>query len=172
MESINIKSVIIQLIGFIGTGIYFLSYQYKDNKKLFRVQLISYVFYTLHLFLLGAKTGAICYVINLLRSFCLSSDYKILNSNNMCVAFCVAQLLAGVITWNGPISLLPVIANIASTIGGYSHNAKYIRIAGIFINSPLWIIYNVFVGSLAGVVDEIICEISMIISIVRYGWID
>lgn len=41
---------------------------------------------------------------------------------------------------------------------------------GMLINSPLWIIYNILVGSWAGIMDEIVSEISMIISIVRYGW--
>ena len=45
-----------------------------------------------------------------------------------------------------------------------------IRVAGIFINSPLWIIYDIIVGSWAGILDEVISEASMIISICRYGW--
>ena len=65
---------------------------------------------------------------------------------------------------------MPVAANIASTIGGYTYNARKIRIAGMFVNSPLWIIYDIIVGSWAGILDEIFSEGSMIISIVRYGW--
>lgn len=38
------------------------------------------------------------------------------------------------------------------------------------MNSPLWIIYNILVGSWAGIMDEIVSEISRITSIVRYGW--
>ena len=68
------------------------------------------------------------------------------------------------------LSLLPVIANIASTIGGYTHNARKIRLAGMLINSPLWIIYDIIVGSWAGILDEAISELSMAISIWRYGW--
>ena len=40
----------------------------------------------------------------------------------------------------------------------------------MFVNSPLWIIYDIIVGSWAGILDEIFSEGSMIISIVRYGW--
>lgn len=80
------------------------------------------------------------------------------------------QVLALFFTNAGWLSLLPVIANIASTIGGYTHNAKKIRIAGMFVNSPLWIIYDILVGSWAGILDEVVSELSMIISIIRYGW--
>ncbi len=88
----------------------------------------------------------------------------------MCAILCGMQLAALGVTWAGWLSVLPVAANIASTIGGYTHNGKKIRLAGIFVNSPLWMIYNILVGSWAGIVDEVISEASMILSIVRYGW--
>ena len=62
------------------------------------------------------------------------------------------------------------IANIAATIVGYTYNARKIRIVGMLINSPLWIIYDIAVGSWAGILDEIVSEASMLISIFRYGW--
>lgn len=40
----------------------------------------------------------------------------------------------------------------------------------MFINSPLWIVYNAMSGSLAGILDEVVTELSMIISIFRFGW--
>lgn len=162
--------ITIQLIGFAGTAFYFLSYQCKSNKNLFRVQFVSYLLYTIHLFLLGAVTGALSYILNLVRSLFLGSDSRKLQSNTACVILCVLQVLVAVFTWSGAISLLPVIANIATTIGGYTHSAKKIRLAGMLINSPLWIVYNVIVGSWAGILDEIVSEISMILSIVRFGW--
>lgn len=79
-------------------------------------------------------------------------------------------MIALILTWDSWWSILPVAANIAATIGGYTYNARKIRIVGICINSPLWIIYNVLVGSWAGILDEIVSEASMILSIIRYGW--
>ena len=40
----------------------------------------------------------------------------------------------------------------------------------MFINSPLWIIYDILVGSWAGVLYELVSELSMVVSIWRYGW--
>ena len=40
----------------------------------------------------------------------------------------------------------------------------------MLINSPLWIVYDIAVGSWAGILDEIVSEVSMTISIFRYGW--
>ena len=164
------KFILIQAIGFIGTIVFFLSYQCKKNKNLFRVQFISYLCYTVHLLLLGAVTGGISYTLNMVRSFCLGSKNAFLKSRTMCVIICVLQLVTLYFTWDKWYSVLPVAANVAATIGGYTYNARKIRVVGIFINSPLWIVYNIIVGSWAGILDEIVTEASMLISIVRYGW--
>lgn len=164
------NTYVIQGIGFAGTIAFFLSFQCRTNRNLFRVQLLSYLCYTTHLLLLGAYTGGISYVLNAVRSVCLGSKVRFLRGRGMCVCLCGLQLLALAVTWNGWISILPVAANIAATIGGYTYNPRSIRVVGMTINSPLWIVYNILVGSWAGLLDEIVSELSMGISILRYGW--
>lgn len=164
--------IFIQVIGFVGTVLFFVSFQCKNNKNLFRVQFLSYLFYTIHLILLGAFTGGISYIINTFRSLCLGSRWEFAQRKEMCVFICLLQIAALYFTWSGWISILPVAANIATTIGGYTHNARKIRLAGMLINSPLWIIYDVIVGSWAGILDEAVSEASMVLSIIRYGWAD
>ena len=164
------KYFVIQCIGFTGTLLFFFSYQCKSSRNLFRIQFLSYFIYTIHLILLGAMTGGISYIINTFRSFCLGGKWESAKSWGMCAVICFLQIITLVLTWSGWISILPVAANIASTIGGYSHNPRKIRLAGMFINSPLWIVYNAMSGSLAGILDEVVTELSMIISIFRFGW--
>ena len=160
----------IQLIGVAGTLLFFLSYQCRSNRNLFRVQLLSYLFYTAHLLLLGALTGGVSYMINTLRSFCLGSRWKFAHSRGMCAIICAMQLAALALTWSGWVSILPVAANIAATVAGYTRNPRKIRLAGMLINSPLWIVYSVIAGSAAGVLDEVVTEASMITSVARFGW--
>ena len=164
------NNVVVQVIGLIGTALFFMSYQCKSNRNLFRVQFLSYLCYTIHLILLGAITGGISYILNAVRSFCLGSKNEFARSRKMCIIICILQIMTLVITWSGWLSVLPVAANIAATVGGYTHNARKIRIAGMFINSPLWILYDIMVGSWAGILDELVSEGSMILSVVRYGW--
>lgn len=165
-----INNFVIQLIGFGGTAAYLLSFQFKKNRHLFMMQTASYCFYFTHYYLLGALTGAFSYGVNLVRSILLSSRWKWAHSWYACAFLCVMQIVMCKLTWNGMISLLPCAANIASTIGGYSGNARTIRSANMFINSPLCAVYAVIVGSWAGLIDELISEVSIIISIVRFGW--
>jgi len=162
--------IFVQILGFMGTALFFTSFQFKSNRKLFRVQLVSYLIYTVHLLLLGAVTGGISYGINILRSLFLGSNWQFGKSRKMCAILCALQVGAMVLTWSGWISLLPVAANIASTVGGYTKNPKKVRAVGIFINSPLWMVYNILVGSWAGILDEVVSEVSMILSVARFGW--
>ena len=164
------SDILIQAVGIVGTILFFLSYQCKRNKNLFRVQFVSYLCYTVHFLLLGAITGGISYILNTVRSFCLGSKHTFLKSKWMCCIMCMLQVVTLIFTWDKWWSILPVAANIAATIGGYTNNARKIRAVGIFVNSPLWIVYNILVGSWAGILDEIVSEASMIISVIRYGW--
>lgn len=86
----------------------------------------------------------------------------------MCFIICLLQIVTLFFTWSGIISLLPIIANLAATIAGYTYNAKKIRAVAMFVDSPLWIIYDVIVGSWAGILDEVVTELSIIISIIYY----
>lgn len=159
-----------QFLGLLGAALYFLSYQCRDNRKLYVMQFFSYIFYTTHFLILGAMTRGISYLLNLARSLFLASKWKFARSNKMCIILCFLQMVVAAVTWAGWISLLPICANLATTIGGYTHNAQKIRIATMFVNSPLWIVYNIIIGSWAGVLDEVASEISAMISIYRYGW--
>ena len=166
----DMRQLLIQTIGFAGTVLFFFSYQCRENRRLFQVQLASYLLYTVHLLLLGAVTGGISYILNTLRSFCLGSRYEVLKGKAACGLICLLQLTALYFTWDSWLSLLPVAANIAATVGGYTRDGRKIRLVGMLINSPLWMVYNLLVGSWAGILDEIVSEASMLLSICRYGW--
>ena len=111
----SVERIGIQGIGFIGTILFFLSYQCRSNKTLFRIQFVSYLCYTVHLLLLGAVTGGISYILNTIRSFCLGSKNRFLRSWLMCAVLCALQVATLVFTWGGGWSVLPVAANIAAT---------------------------------------------------------
>ena len=169
-ETINLKFIVIQAVGLIAAGIYSLSYQFKDNKTLFRIQFASFICFSLHFILLGAVTGAVSNLINLVRSYFLGSNNEKLHSKWACAFICLLLVLACIFTWDGPISLLPVIANGAVTIGGFLNSEKKLRLIMIFINAPCWITHDVIVGSWSGALDETIVLIAVIISIFRLGW--
>ena len=164
------SNLLIQAIGFIGMGLYVGSYQFKNNRRLFIMQVFSYLFYLVHFLLLGALTGSASVFVNLVRSILLSSNWKWARGRCACSVLCIIQIILTAVTWEGCISLLPCIGNLATTIGGYTHNPRKIRVSIMAFNAPLWLIYDIIIGSWAAVSDEIITELSGLISIIRYGW--
>ncbi len=166
----DLKFLLAQILAIAGAVLYFLSYQCRDNRKLYIMQFFSYLVYTVHFLILGAMTGGLSYILNIARSLFLASKWQAARSKKMCFFLCAMQIIVLITTWSGWISIQPVLANIATTVGGYTHNAQKIRIAGIFINSPLWIAYDIIIGSWAGAADELISMASGLVSIKRFGW--
>ena len=72
-------------------------------------------------------------------------------------------------TWDGLISLLPFASVGVTTIGYWTKNAQKIRASQLF-GSPCTLLYDVLVHSWGGVLNESITIISIIVSIIRFGW--
>ena len=77
------KYLFAQFLALLGAVLFFLSYQCKANRKLYTLQFFSYVFYTIHFFLLGAMTGSISYLLNLARSLFLAGKWSFARSNKI-----------------------------------------------------------------------------------------
>ena len=90
------KFLFTQLLAILGAVLYFLSYQCKDNCKLYAMQFLSYLFYIAHFIILGALTGGRSYVLNLARSLFLASKWEFARSNKMCVILCSMQGIVAV----------------------------------------------------------------------------
>jgi len=74
---------------------------------------------------------------------------------------------AGVYTWNGPLTLLPMSAMILTTVAFGISNPKITRLLS-FPSSPLWLIYNLVNQSWGGVLTECFNMGSIIIGMLRF----
>ena len=161
----------IQAIGFVGVAFFIASYQIKSNRALFFCQMIGCLIFCIQFFLMGAYTGALSLIINIVRNLLLIKikDWKWVGSKvTMCVI--LGMLIAvTAYTWDGLISLLPFIMVAATTIGYWSNNAQKIRLSQ-FIGSPCVLLYDILVHSWGGVLNETITLVSIIISVIRFGW--
>ena len=161
-----------QLIGFISTALFLLSFQFKQNKQLFALQLGSFSFYILHYFLIGALSGCIAMAISTARSVVMYffNDKKWAAWKGWLWIFLALYIANGIYTWDGPISLLPQCGSIAVMFAYWSRNPQKIRLANLVLGSPTWLIYDIYTRSIAGSISESLCMLSIIISIIRFGW--
>lgn len=168
----NRFDILIQTIGFIGLLFFFISYQVKTNKVLFFMQILGCLSFSIQFALLGAYSGCLSVLINIVRNTMLTkyNDSKIVRWKGWVAVFSLLSLMITLLTWSGPLSLLPVAGTISGTIGYWTNNARKIRLANLFVNSPCMLIYDALVNSWGGVLNECITIASIIISIIRFGW--
>lgn len=72
------SELIIQAIGFIGVAFFIASYQIKSNRALFLCQIIGSLIFCIQFFLMGAYSGALSLIINIIRNLFLLkiNDWK------------------------------------------------------------------------------------------------
>ena len=83
--------------------------------------------------------------------------------------FVSLHIIVTILTYQDLFSLFPCIGMVAITIASWTRNGKKIRITNIFVNSPSWLIYDIYTVSYSGIVCEVLTLLSVIISFFRYG---
>lgn len=161
----------IQMIGFVGVAFFIASYQIKSNKALFLCQMMGCIVFCIQFFIMGAYTGAVSLIINIIRNILLLKikDWRWVGRKATMLVILAMLLAMTVSTWGGAISLLPLISVAATTIGYWTNNAQKIRLSQ-FIGSPCTLLYDVLIRSWGGVLSESITLISIIVSVIRFGW--
>ena len=161
-----------QIIGFAGTALFILSFQIKENKKLFLMQLLSFAISVVHYFMIGAITGSGIMLINVLRCVVMYfyNDKSWARWKIWPVVLVAAYVANTVLTWDTWLSLLPLIGTLACTYGCWSRNPRTIRMANLLLGSPTWLVYDIVQGSVSASIMESLTIISILVSLVRYGW--
>ena len=163
----------IQAIGFIGVAFFIASYQIKSNRALFACQLTGCIIFCIQFFIMGAYTGALSLIINIIRNILLLkvNDWKWVKSKVTLSVIILLLVAVTVYTWAGWISLLPLASVCVTTIGYWTNNAQKLRLSQFF-GSPCTLLYDVLIHSWGGVISESITLASIIISVIRFGWSD
>ena len=166
----ELQYLIAQMVGFIAMALIILSFQCKGSRKLFFVQLCGNAVYMVHFVLLGAYSGGAALLVSCLRNLVYSSGRPWAAWRGWPWVIVGCNLLVSVLTWKDLFSIFPLIVGVTLAVSGWSRNGKTIRLANLFVISPCWLIYDFYSGSLAGALTDSISMISVIVSVVRYGW--
>lgn len=157
-----------QLLGIIAFCLAIWSFQQNEHKKIVFLQLLANLCFTVHFYLIGAHTGALLNLIGFARSIVfVCKDKKWASSNLWLVFFSLLCVAAGIYTWQGLLSVLPMLAMILTTIAFGINNPKLTRLFS-FPSSPLWLIYNFFNQSYGGMLTECFNMGSILIGMLRF----
>jgi hypothetical protein len=165
------NELFIQAIGFVGVALFIISYQIRSNRALFLCQLVGCLVFCVQFFLMGAYTGALSLIVNIVRNILLlrADEWKWAGSKITLVGVIGLLAVITVYTWAGWPSLLP-FASVAVTIIGYwTRNAQKIRLTQL-LGSPCTLLYDLIIHSWGGALSESITIISILVSIFRFGW--
>lgn len=159
--------IFIQLLGILGITASILSFQCKGHKRLVILRTLNEFFFGIQYFLLGAYTGMAMNAVGCVRNLFFAKMVENKKSTvGIRVFFSLLFLTFTAFTWAGAKSILIGIAKVISTFAYGSSNVFLVRIM-IFLTSSAWLVYNIFVGSYAGVVCEALSLASIIVGIIR-----
>ena len=127
----------VQLIGFIAWLLLAFSYYRKDTNHILVFQIISTILFCLHYYLLGAYSGLLICVYEVIRDY---SYYKTDKDNYIFIGSVILYVISAIITYT---SLLDVFPYIASMIDGFFLTKKrVIVVLGAIVTYTLWLIYD------------------------------
>jgi hypothetical protein len=157
---------IAQIVGAIGLVVTLIAFQTNKRSSLIKLQTTSIIVYALHFMLLGAFTGMALSLITALRNYAYRFSDKQRVSIRWPILFACIFTLATFLTWEGWISLLLLIASLTGVYSYWQTNPKVIR--WLELTTLFWIVYNIQVRSLTGVIYEGLIVSSVILGIYRF----
>ncbi len=184
--------IFIQTLGFIAIAFNLIAVQFNTHGKLVAMKTIGSFLFGVQYFLLHAYTGVVMEIIGWIRNFIFMHIVKKNKPTKFWIYFfSVVTFVLGTITiiftWEKSlasvswltsnftiatvltlgISVLSIVAKILSTIAYGINSAHKIRMLNL-PSCSCWLVYNFIAYSLAGILNEIMCLISIAIAEIRF----
>ena len=162
----NVIYIISQIFGFLAFLISLIAYHRKKKQKIFQTMTIANVLDMLHYLLLGAYSGCITKIIALVRNqiIIIKERYKKLNNYIVLIILFAIYTIAGIFTYKNIYSILPILAAIIYLYFVWNGDELKVKRAAFYCYF-LWLTYNIFVFSIAGIVSNIVSIVSTFVAI-------
>ena len=161
------NQLIAQLLCFIGTIIVVIGMQQKKYKYIVICKISNEFLSSVHYLLLGGYTGMLANFASCFTNGCYYFRIKKGKSTlPFQIIFGTMFVIIGVLSWHGPISIFVVLAKLISSVSLGIKNPRIIRILNL-ISNPCWLVYNIFVGSIVGMIADSMVTISVLIAVIR-----
>ena len=172
----NTLTIIGQIVGLFAAALMILSFQFKENKKLFICQVISTALFSTHYLLiaLGGSANAFAGMAQNIGGLfirivmLLQMRFKWAKSPITMSALCAYCAVMAALTYTGdPVCLLPTVGNIVVIGAMWTNDPDKIRIGQLSVTTPCWLVYNVFTWSISGIITESFNLVSICVYYVR-----
>ena len=157
-----ITYIISQILCVFGLILFVISMQKYTKKAILTWQTYSFSLYTIQYFLLGAYSGMLIYLINMIRSLVFSIfENRKQYYNYIVVLFILISFIVGIAAYKEVFDIIPIINSILSILNVLQKDTKNIKTGQIII-SVLWIIYDINVYSYIASITEFLIILSAI----------
>lgn len=171
MTTTYILSQIFIIINYIFLVI---TYQSKSRKNILIFNFGALIASALSYIFLSAYSGLAMTIVATIRNIIFIIDEKIngkreKNSTKdyiILIILYLISIISGILTYNGILSMMSVIATMLYTYSVWQKNTKIYKILGIPVGI-IWIVYNIYIFSVFGIILETILAVSAIIGYVK-----
>jgi len=160
--------IVAQLFGIGAMVSLFLIYQQKSRKKLIFAKLCADICWVAHYLCLGGYAGMIPNFVGIFREliFINRKDKKWAGCLIWPIIFIIINWCLGFRTFSNWFNILPIAASTFVTVSLWIDNPKLTKLISIPV-SMAFLIYDLFIGSYVGVINESIAIGSIIISFIK-----
>ena len=146
----------------------FLIYQQKSRKKILMCKLSADIFWIFHYLSLGATAGMIPNFVGIFREiiFVNRKTKKWASSSLWVVLFITVNFVLGICSYEQWYDIMPIIASAFVTVSLWIDNPRLMKLISIPV-SLAFFIYDIFVLSHVGMINESIAIASIIIYFIK-----
>lgn len=169
-NSFNLSFIymISQFFALLGLIFSLLAFHQKKKEDILKTSLFSNVFHIIHYLLVGGFNGFLTKVLAFIRnSFVIYKDRKNIKSKLYLLVFMVLYILLSIYTYKNIYSILPSIAALIYLIAIWYGDEMIIKKVGCF-GYILWLLYDIFVFSILGILADLVSLVSTLIAVLIY----
>ena len=171
-------TVFAQVIGIIGMVNNVISFAMKKQKTIIVMQFVGSILFSINMLMLDAVSGGLMNVAGIIRGIVFMNKSRLGRFKNPFVGGLMTLYVACYVlsftvfgkeatAWNLIIEFLPLFSMVVMTLGYAADGAKKTRIFG-FLNSPPWLIYNIYNSNIGGTICEVFCISSIIFGMLMF----
>lgn len=156
------------LIGATALAVGLISAATANDDRLRQLSIVGAALWGGHWMLIGAFTAAVITGVALARHIAAYAlrHHGVELRDRMAIGFSLLGVVLGVVTWQGPVSLLPITASLASTWAAFRLSGIRLRLGHQGVNT-LWLANAACLGSVTGMLSSCLLILSVQFGIFR-----
>ena len=140
----------------------------RTKKQILMMQTIGSSFFLASYFLIGSWTAVYLNVVFLIRNTVFYFKDKKWASHPIWLFVILALvIIAGSLSFKTYWDILPIVGSVFGTLAAYMKNENMFRLFKLG-DAPCWLIYNISLPSIGGIICDTINVISISVGLIRY----